>query len=638
MVRLSKTSIQSFEGNIIPLRLLGVTEMGLDPVSWHMEGFGVQMRAFGPEIPTLGWFGDTDPFTDGVLLTLCAPGEATVTAIYDGQEYACHITVRERKKASSDDRMNYYIGDMHIHTTTACSKPNGRTILTERTDGSSIEIPLNMMHDEGRLDTTVVSDHACFVNRKEFFHGFTAAEDICGEDLIVFPGAESEIVQSEKDRYGVFRKNAGEIVTHNSDEYICGFSFEEFLNQFRRSPHMFCTLAHPHFYGNNSKGHGDFCLRRNDTPRFRQMLRYVEMGDGTDRGGNLAHEHMYSFALDNGFHVSTTCSSDSHSKLWGYERLPGKTIVMAPEKSREAFLDAFLSCRAYASMTGNVQIRYSVNGHHAPTTLPWNTKYHFHGEISYFYDDPSTVVCAGEVISDGGIPIKELHFEDFSSFEFDIESDTASWFYLRLWDSEGRKTWSVPIWTGREPFLPDTSHYEPLDKTGFTALEEKSGKDASILLNDDPFRPWRSDDTTASILIDMNEERYIRGLGYYPRILLGAHMKELELLSQNCLAECPFQYVLSTSVDGEHFEKRAEGVFRSFAEEEIIPFASHNARYIRLEILSTIGKYCRRKAFENASIAIAELTPYTRAEKKDVVAYYNQKLLEIENPLKETKK
>ena len=40
-------------------------------------------------------------------------------------------------------------------------------------------------------------------SKKEFFHGFTAAETLCGEQLIVFPGAESEINQVVKDRYGV---------------------------------------------------------------------------------------------------------------------------------------------------------------------------------------------------------------------------------------------------------------------------------------------------------------------------------------------------------------------------------------------------------------------------------------------------
>ncbi len=636
-MKLDKTKIESFVGNIVPLRLQGATPYGLDAISWRLEGDCVKLRAFTPETPNIGWYGDVAPFTDGVLVTLLNPGEAKVIATCEGKEYTCDIFVRNMKKASSDDEMNYYVGDMHLHTSTACSKPNGREFFAnQRAEGSCAEA-LSMMHDEGRLDTTVVADHACYVNRKEFFRGFADAEDICGDDLIVFPGVEGEVIQVEKDRFGIPRTNSGEIVIHNADEWACVHSFDDFLKIVGQSPFAFCTLAHPHFFSIRTRGHGNFSLRRNNTPRFQKLIRYVEMGDGTDRGGNLIHENQYSEALDNGFHVSTTCSSDSHSLCWGYERIPGKTIVMAPEKSREAFLDAFLSCRAYASTTGNVKIRYSVNGHHAPATLPWSTRYRFHCDISYFYEDPTTKVVGAELISDGGVPVMELNLEDYSSFDFEYESKTASWFYLRFWDIQGRRTWSVPIWTGREPAWPDTSRLEPISKEGFTVLEEKSGKDASVLVNNDPFSPWKSEGETAGLLLDMKEKKSIRGLGVYPRILYGPHIQATGKAPNQFLAEFPFHYRISTSVDGEKYKKMAEGVLRSYSEEEIVPFAFHEARFIRLEILSTIGKNCKRSEFRHAKIAIAELTPFTRAEKAHMRSYFDEKMAETNNYLLEEK-
>lgn len=637
MIKLDKEVIDSFVGNVVPLRLLGVEKFGLDPIIWHLSGEGVKMRTFTPDTPSTGWYGDVVPFTDGVLLTLCNPGKACVTAVFEGKEYTCQIRVRQMKKASSDDDMNFYVGDMHIHTSNACSKPNGREFFANHRQEGACSETLSMMHDEGRLDTTVVSDHACFVNRKEFFRGFLDAEDICGDELIVFAGAESEIVQTERDRFGIPRINSGEIVTHNADQWAGVRCYDDFLRILGSCPYAFCTLAHPNFFSIRTRGQGSFSLRRNNTPRFQRLLRYVEMGDGTDRGGNLIHENMFTEALDNGFRVSTTCSSDSHSLVWGYERIPGKTIVMAPEKSREAFLDAFLSCRAYASSTGNVKVRYSVNGHHAPTTLPWGTKYRFHVEISYFYQDPTTEIVGAELISDGGVPVMELAPENFSNFDFEYESDKASWFFLRLWDRQGRRTWSVPIWTGREPALPDTSRYEPLEKTGFTVVEEKSGKDASVLVNDDPFSPWRSDGETASLLMDMQEKKDIRGLGVYPRSLYGPHIQETGKAPNQFLAEFPFRYVISTSADGESFRKMAEGVFRSCSEEEIVPFVRHDARFIRLEILSTVGKNCKRPEFAHAKIAIAELTPFTRAEKEHIRPYFDAKMEEKGNYLFDNK-
>ena len=59
---------------------------------------------------------------------------------------------------------------------------------------------------------------------------------------------------------------------------------------------------------------------------------------------------------------------------------------------------------------------------------------------------------------------------------FEIPSDTASWFFLRLWDEEGRKTWSVPVFTGREPYLLHNDDLEELPKTGVTIVETMAVK------------------------------------------------------------------------------------------------------------------------------------------------------------------
>jgi hypothetical protein len=131
----------------------------------------------------------------------------------------------------------------------------------------------------------------------------------------------------------------------------------------------------------------------------------------------------------------------------------------------------------------------------------------------------------------------------------------------------------------------------------------------------------------------MKEKKSIRGLGFYPRTLLGAHMKETGFLPKNFIAQNPYHYVISTSADGETFKKKAEGVFRTCSLEEIVPFEKSDVRYIRLEILSTVGAESHRKEFEDLGIALGELTPFTRAEKEDIRDYFNEKLEKIENPL-----
>ena len=631
--KLSNQTIESFVGDVFPLRLLGGEAFGNEEITWRLEGDDcVEMRDFSPSVPRKGHY-DTDPFTDGVLLSSYAPGNATVVAAFDGMEYTCKIQIRARDEITSDEATEFYLADMHVHTSNACSKPNGRMVLTTRSDGSSIAHYYQQIIDENKLDISVTTDHACFLNRKEFYRGFTDAEDMCKEDSpIIFAGAESELVVGERDRFGIPHTNSGEIVTINADQYYCCRSWQEFIEYFSNCPNVIMTLAHPEFFSVRSRGKGSFSLHRNNNARFRKMLRFVEMGDGSDRGGNPVHEHAFTMALDNGFQVSTTCSSDSHGPIWGYERIPGQTIVMAKEKSREAFVEALLNCRAYASSTGNVKVRYTVNGKAAPTKLSWCNKYDFHLEISYFYDDPTTEIVRGEVISDGGRKILDLE-GDFSNMDFTIESKTASWFYLRLWDEEGRKTWSVPIWTAKEPYFVETAAFEPISKEGFTAIEETTGADASVLLCDDPLKPFVTDGKTCSILIDMKEMKNIRGLGIYPRTILGEHLKAVGFAHpKQALAQNPYHIVISTSEDGETFRKKADAVFRSNSLEEIIPFDRTEARYIRLEVLSTVGAESHRKEFEDLGIALGELTPFTRAEKEDIRKYYDGRMEELENP------
>ncbi len=624
---LSKDRIESFCGNVLPLRLLGVEEFGMEEITWRVEGDCLDLKTFTE--PAFNQCDDGD-FTDGVLLTLLTPGEAKVIATYQGIDYVCHVVIREMKKSSSDDDFEYFLGDLHVHTSTACGKPNNRFILTTRADGTSPFATVKAYRDAEKFRFHVITDHASLLNRREFFRGFLAEEE-SGENMVTFAGSECDIFSIERDRYGILRDNANEVVCINAANYACAYSYRDFMDAYNKCPFMVCTLAHPHNLSYGTVGKGDFSLYKNCSARFRQMIKYVEIGDGTDRSGNLVNEYMYSVALDSGFRVSTTCSSDAHSR-WAYDRCPGKTVMMAKENSREAFLDALMSGRVYACMSANVKLRYSVNGHTAPATLPMAKTYRFHLETSYFEDIPDTRIVAGEVISNGGVTLKKLE-GDFSNMDFEITSNTASWFYLRLWDSQGRKTWSVPVFTGREPYLLHNDDLEPLDKRGVTVLDEKAEKSASVLVCDDPFRPWMAGDTTASLLIDLQKEETICGLGHYNRVLIGKFMKEVGDQVPSFWAGCPFRYAISTSLDGESFTTCAEGVFRTFSGEEIVRFPKHNARYIRLEILSTVGQNSHREEFEHEPLTLGELTVYRKLEKAEMHAQFRDRIERYGNHL-----
>ena len=595
--RLSRERIESFAGDVLPLRLLGGEAYGKEPVTWTCAGDCVQITSFAGEAP--------GSFTDGVLLTLLAPGEAVVTAALEGREYRCGVSVREMKTAASGKTLEYFIGDLHDHTT----MEHGTEAFRIRQEGFPIDY-ICQVRDEGKLDFCVVSDHGELLNDREFFRGFAEGEDAGLTKLILFPGCESEVSPLETDRYGIVHKNAGEIVTFNAASYAGVDSWEEFFSRFDNSPFAVCCLAHPQVLGSSAKGMWNFCLDRNNSPRLREMVKLVEMGNGEDRSANLINAYVYSVALDNGFRMSPACNSDSHGPVWGYAACPGKTVVMAPERSREAFLDALRNNRVYATESGNVKLYWSVCDVAAPGTVALTDRYEFHVEAELFHGDPDSVPVKCQVISDYGICVKTLENVDFSSLDFAVESDTARYFYLRLVDRLGRKTWSCPVWTGRPLDGRNADALIPLDKKGFWAVEEKTGADASVLLNDDPAAVWTSRGASGSILVDMGAVQDTAGLGVYHPILEAGKLKAAGISSSEAMSHLPYEYRVSTSADGKDFEEKASGVFRIFGAESVIRFPRHDARFLRLELLSTVGANSCLAAYREAKIAVAELTVF----------------------------
>lgn len=597
--KLSRNQIESFCGDILPLRLLSDTDIKNADIVWSSTSDAVMIRDFSKETEFA--------FNNGILITLMHEGSAVVKATLDGNDYCCTVTVNKRRTVETNKKLNYYIGDFHDHT----SKDHNHDSFAVR----ETELPIDyikQVKEENKIDFGVITDHADVINPKDFYRGFTDTEECEPMDLIMFPGSESEVTVIEQDRYGLNRKNAGEIVYVNTATFSAATSWQQFYDALELSPFGVLVLAHPQVMGWDKNGIWNFSLHKNNAPKFKELLRGVEIGNGGLRGTNVLHELYYSVALDNGFKVSVTCSSDSHGPLWGYNCMPGKTIIMAPEKSKEMFLDALLNRRFYACESGNVKLYYTVNGYSAAKTLPLTNKYNFHIECSYFNEDATTIPIKCQIVSDGGKVIKTVENVDFSSVDFEIESNSASYFYLRLIDSEGRKTVSAPVWTGRKTTPTTPLSFEPIDKTDFTATDLCDGADASMLLNDNPEDIWTSGGTTAKILIDMKKEYCVCALGHYPaRYLLKVLMAQGIEISDKA-KEFPVEYKISTSTDGVNFKECASGIIRIFGSETIIDFEPHKARYVRFDVLSTTGKYSERKIYEDAKVSISELTVFTK--------------------------
>lgn len=605
---ISKSNITSFRGNIIPLHIGFDSDehdaLSIANIKWESDSDCVAIRSFSGE--------KRGCFNNGVLLILNKAGTANVTATHNGVTQLCRVTVKEPSAADSDDELEYFIGDLHDHTT----KIHNYEKYKERDSEFQWDYA-NYVKDENLMDLSVFSDHACILDNTEFFRGFIEADKAEESGVIFFAGCEAEATIREDDRFGITHKHSGEIVTINSAGYANPTSWQPFYDSFALAPEPIGIFAHPQVIGFSTPGIWNFCFEKNNTPEMLRLIRGIEMGDGSERQQNLIHEYAYSVALDNGFKVSTTCSSDSHGAKsetpdgpkWGYHRFPGKTVIMAKQKSREAFVDALRHNRFYACESGNLKLRYTVNGKAAPCELYEATSYKFHVDISYFKDDKTTTPINCKVISDGGKTLLTVTNVDFSSFDFEISSNTARYFYLRFIDEMGRRTWSMPVWCGREFDKYTEPEIEEIDLSGASAIDVLTGADAAKLINGDPNDFFEAASNAACIVIYLKEEKEISALGNYTRRLL-RKTSPVDLTKYSVLITSgfPTKIRISASLDGENYSLCRETLCRVFGDEEIITFKRVSARYVKFEVLSTVGKDNVPKPYADSKITIGNIS------------------------------
>ena len=591
--KLSKTDVCSYVGDVLPLWLIADSDIENADIKWSALGDAVSIRSFADD--------EERPFTYGVLLRFDRVGKATVTAVFNHEEYKCEVSVREMKKASSDDELNYYRGDLHTHTTGI----HKHDAFVNRTEEFQSEM-VNFIKEEGLMDFGVMTDHADVSSQYEYFRCYTTAEEAEPMRTVLFPGCESDNIIMKNDMVGREYRAAGEIVIINADYNKTLYGWDDLLETYKQAPCPIGIFAHPV----QARWRFEFAKHAKN-PEIVKFMRCVEMGNGEDRSCRLLHEYALSEALDAGFRVTSSCGSDGH-RHWGFKSFPGKTIIMAPERSKEAFTDSLRNNRAYACESGNVKIKLRVNGMYAPCDLPLADKYLFNVNLSYFEEDDSTKIVKCQLISDyGNVVYEKIDLKD-DKLDFEVESNTARYFFLRLIDKVGRRTFSVPVWCGREFDKYEEQNYVALDSKNFDAQDAVSGKNAHALIDFDVENPWESGEKTASILIDMKEEKEFSTLAYihptHPQ-----NSKDDPTLRPRFHSKFPRRYRISTSADGENFVTRAEGGFRTYVGEELISLGDISARYVKFEVISTVGLEYERTAYVNATLHFGGLMFFKNA-------------------------
>lgn len=166
-------------------------------------------------------------------------------------------------------------------------------------------------------------------------------------------------------------------------------------------------------------------------------------------------------ALDAGWKVSPTSGLDNHG-LTGIPTMKSRVFVLATAKTKLGILDAMKHRRTYATLDGDLQCSYTVNGEIMGSTLkkPATFAFAIHC-VDPDTDDPKAKITKMDIVTDGGTIVE--------TWKPDAPSTTADWkvslqdakvhyFFVRVWDAGGGDApkpnpaepvaWLAPVWTG----------------------------------------------------------------------------------------------------------------------------------------------------------------------------------------------
>ncbi len=584
MNMLSKNVVKTYVGDVVHIEFLGPDINENSDISWSCDEKVAKIRVF-PE------------FRNSILVSVWNVGEGFVKAEYCGKTYTSSVFARETM--SNDGKLNYYLADLHTHTSIIHEHDKFKLHETE-----NIEDYISAISKDEVLDLAVITDHACVTNDFDFSRGFKLAKTNAGP--IIFAGAESEISFVETDRFGIPQRHSGEIVTLMSAGYTSSSTYEDFEESFKYSQAPIAIFAHPNIIGYSTPGIWNFDFSNHNSEYMKYIVCGIEMGSGSDGKCNILHEYAISQALDAGFKVSTTCSSDVHGPEYGSDCIPGKTVIMATERTAEAFHNAIRQNRFYATESGDVRLKYSVNGSDAPTTLDITDTYSFKIELDTFSKSKETMPIICQVISDYGKRVFECDIKEKTT-EFTIKSDSARYFYIRFIDSEGAKTWSMPVWCGREFDTPQKVKLTPVNPAQLKAYLDTT--DISAIVDGNPENAVYFDKHNPEIIIDLGREESVSAVGYYHLIIKNTGTDENKKIPSK-MGMLVSEYKIYTSLDGTNYEFAAHKYSQALSGEVITSFETRMARYVKFEVVSNVGRLSHRKKYKDSNTAIANLAVF----------------------------
>lgn len=216
-----------------------------------------------------------------------------------------------------------------------------------------------------------------------------------------------------------------------------------YYNKISQYPDSISQLNHP------GTTFGDFADFGYYSPAVDNVVHLIEVGNGEGpvRGsGYFPSYEYYTRALDKGWHLAPSNNQDNHKANWVTANT-ARTVILAPQLTRNDIYDAIRKMRVYATEDENLRIMYKVNGRVMGSFLDNPDELAISIEIA----DPDSTDQIGKVsiITSGGQVVAEKNFAA-NTAEWDLTLDAQHpYYYVRVDQADKDIAVTAPVWTGQ---------------------------------------------------------------------------------------------------------------------------------------------------------------------------------------------
>lgn len=491
----------------------------------------------------------------------------------------------------TNKKYKHFYGDLHTHT----GFSDGKGTPKEAFEWAKAS-------DRG--DFLAVSDHADRIDKSKWEATLKAAREATDETFVAFASIESGYSEEYIDEDGVAVVNGGELNLLGASELIVESGYpvsgEDFGKLLSKQKEAIAFFNHPQEASWPTdkiwNAYRDFEVLK---PEENPQIIGVEVSNETSAYNDL-HELVYSIALDKGWRIVPLANSDTHSGKWlsGFD---DRTVVLAEALTPEHLLEAFRQRRVYAVQDPAFQIEFEINGEVMGSVLnEVCTQYEIKIVLENRLPKEGEAFECIQLISDHGEVVAEKRLNTFcDSWQFEVTSKTAHYYFVRAINQVGKKIWTAPIWTRRQPERWEQIHKGiriPMDSISICDVSsEQIEHSIQEILNPDTKTWWEADREEGEIVLDLGKVTDIVGIGYRKNYIAYEDHEALRKL----LDTYEYKIQLEKQSEPVHIEK---GRILNYGKEHYCGFQSTKGRYIYIKAKS-IG--------EHSNVAIGNLFIYT---------------------------